>query len=234
MTPWVVEAVSTDALMIRFGETITPAQVPLIRAAADRLREALGECVRDLVPSYTTLMVSFDPLQQSMDEMTGRVIQVLQHLETQDSASGELIEIPVWYDPSVGPDLERVARYNHLSVEQVIERHCAVDYHVFAIGFAPGFAYMGETPKALATPRLDTPRPTVPIGSVALADRQTAVYPIATPGGWNLIGRTPMTMFDRARPELCPVNTGDRVRFVPISRAEFLARGGRLEEGETL
>ncbi len=232
MRPWVVEAVSPDALMIRFGETITPALVPVIRTATDCLREALGQDARDLVPSYTTLMVSFDPLAHSLDEMTGRVNALLQTLDEKSGEAGKWIEIPVWYDPAVGPDLERVARYHHLTVEQVIERHSAVDYHVFAIGFAPGFAYLGETPEELATPRLDTPRSIVPVGSVALAGRQSAVYPIATPGGWNLIGRTPMVMFDRSRPELCPVTTGDQVRFVPISREEFLARGGRLEEGE--
>lgn len=234
MTSWVVEAVSPDTLMIRFGEVITPALVPVIRAATDHLRERLGEGVRDLVPSYTTLMVGFDPLTHSLDDMTGRVNALLQTLEPQSADAGERIEIPVWYDPSVGPDLERVARYNHLSVAQVVERHCAVEYQVFAIGFAPGFAYLGEAPEELATPRLDSPRAQVPVGSVALADRQTAVYPIATPGGWNLLGRTPMAMFDRSRPELCPVSTGDRVRFVPISRAEFLARGGRFEEGDVV
>ncbi len=235
MTSWVVETLGPDAVMVRFGEVITPALVPIIRAATDLLRETLGEGVRDLVPSYTTLMVSFDPLAHSVNEMTGRVNALLQTLDEQQLGdAGEQIEIPVWYDPVVGPDLKRVARYHQLSVDEVIARHCVVDYHVFAIGFAPGFAYLGETPEALATPRLDTPRAKVPVGSVALADRQTAVYPIATPGGWNLIGRTPMTMFDRSRPQLCPVATGDRVRFVPISRAEFLARGGRFEQGDVV
>lgn len=228
MRPWVVEAAGPDALMVRFGETITPKLVPLIRGAGDQLRRELGERLYDLIPSYTTLMIVFDPRQLSVEEMAGRVSDVLQHLETPEESVGDLIEIPVWYDLSVGPDLERVARHNRLSVEQVIEHHSAVEYHVFAIGFAPGFAYMGEAPQALATPRLDTPRPAVPVGSVALADRQTAVYPVETPGGWNLIGRTPVNMFDRNRAALCPVSAGDRVRFVPISRAEYLAQGGRL------
>lgn len=220
--------------MIRFGEEITPALVPVIRAATDRLRERLGEDVYDLVPSYTALMVSFDPLAQSVEAMAVRVNDVLQTLDEHPGDVGQRLDIPVWYDLSVGPDLDRIARYHHLSMEQVIEHHCACEYQVFAIGFAPGFAYLGETPEAIATPRLDTPRARVPAGSVALADRQTAVYPLTTPGGWNLIGRTPMTLFDRARPELCPVTTGDRVRFVPISRVEFLAMGGRVEEGDAV
>ncbi|HAO25501.1 MAG TPA: allophanate hydrolase subunit 1, partial [Methylophaga sp.] len=110
-----------------------------------------------------------------------------------------------------------------------IQRHSDTNYQIFAIGFAPGFAYMGNVSNQLATPRLKTPRPNVVAGSVAIADQQTAVYPINTPGGWNILGRTTMKMFDRQSPKLCPVLPGDRVQFIPVSKAEFLLAGGQLE-----
>lgn len=223
---WSLESAGTDAVMLRFGQAMDPALVPVIRAARDRLAEGLGDRVRDLVPSYTTLMVGFDPLRTDADSIRRDISALLADLEGGTREPGALVDIPVWYDPSVGPDLERVARHHGISVDEVVERHSATEYQVYAIGFAPGFAYMGEVAEDLATPRLETPRTSVPVGSVALANRQTAVYPIATPGGWNLLGRTPVRMFDRSRPSLCPVATGDRVRFVAISRAEFIDLGG--------
>jgi len=157
-----------------------------------------------------------------------RINSLLARLEVTSAEVGHLVEIPVYYGIEVGPDLERVAQLHNISIDDVIRLHTARDYHVFAIGFAPGFAYMGEVDPALRTPRLETPRTQVPVGSVALADQQTAVYPVVSPGGWNILGRTPVKMFDPERADLCPVATGDRVRFVPISRAAFLAAGGML------
>lgn len=226
MTAWRIENAGADALIIRFGDTIDPAQVPRIRAATDRLAQGLKGQVKDLVPSYTTLMVVYDPVQNDFDSLSRKITRLLDHLGQHQAEAGRLVEIPVWYDPEVGPDLERVAAHHQLSIDEIIRRHSECEYLVFAIGFAPGFAYMGHTPESIATPRLATPRERVPVGSVALADRQTAVYPIATPGGWNLLGRTAMTLFDRERETLCPLAAGDRVRFVPVGRAQFLEAGG--------
>ncbi|MBV0934457.1 5-oxoprolinase subunit PxpB [Marinobacterium sp. A346] len=223
-----MDNVGPDALIIRFGQQIDAALVPVIRAAADRLSRELGDQLRDLVPSYTTLMLVYDPLSSDFAHLVQQINTLLSRLDVSQAETGRLVEIPVYYAPEVGPDLERVARLHGISTEEVIRLHAARDYQVFAIGFAPGFAYMGEVDPALRTPRLETPRTRVPVGSVALADQQTAVYPLASPGGWNLLGRTAVKMFDPALDGLCPVEAGDRVRFVPISRREFLAAGGEL------
>ncbi|MDX1588383.1 MAG: 5-oxoprolinase subunit PxpB [Oleiphilaceae bacterium] len=237
MALWHIENAGPEALILRFGERMDPQLLPVIRAATERLA-ALKEpapggdkppAIRDLVPSYSTLLVCYDPVLNDFRSLSGQIRQCLRGLEqdlSDNRGGGRLVEIPVWYHPQVGPDLERVARHHGLSVEEVIRRHSQRDYPVYAIGFAPGFAYLGNLDPTLATPRLDSPRQTVPAGSVALAEQQTAVYPIATPGGWNLLGRTPMTLFDPDLEGLCPLSPGDTVRFVPISREQFLKAGG--------
>ncbi len=228
MSPWPIENAGPEALIIRFGDQPDPDLAAQIRAVTDRLGAALGNQVRDLVPSYTSLTVFYDLRQNDFNRLRQKIARLLTELPQADDTTGRLVEIPVWYDPSVGPDLERLAQHCRLSVDEVIQRHSERVYRVFAIGFAPGFAYLGNVDDALITPRLATPRKSVASGSVALAERQTAVYPIATPGGWNILGRTAMKMFDPGLKSLCPVTAGDRVRFVPISREEFLGAGGML------
>lgn len=227
LADWTIEAAGPQAVIIRFGSNIDPQLTPLIRAAHDRLASQLNGKIQDLIPSYTTLMVVYDILQYDFAGISRAINNALQNLESR-AENSRLIEIPVFYDSSVGFDLQRVADYHGIGISEVIERHSQAVYQVFAIGFAPGFAYMGNVADNLATPRLDSPRTQVPAGSVAIADQQTAVYPIDTPGGWNIIGRTFINMLDRDLPALCPVQVGDKVRFIPISRAEFLANGGKL------
>src|SRR5690606_25015219 len=142
--------------------------------------------------------------------------------------AGKRIELPVHYSTESGPDLARVAALNHCDITDVIDRHSQWDYLVYAIGFAPGFAYLGEVDDAIATPRHRTPRLRVPRGAVAIADRQTAVYPAPSPGGWNLIGLCPTPLFRPDANPAVPIAVGDLVRFRPISRGEFLALGGEL------
>jgi KipI family sensor histidine kinase inhibitor len=139
------------------------------------------------------------------------------------------VVLPVYYAPESGADLEALARRAGLSTDGVIDLHTSTEYRVYAIGFAPGFAYLGEVDERIAAPRLATPRQKVPRGAVAVADRQTAVYPAVSPGGWNLIGRCPVRMFDPDTTPTMPVSVGDRVRFEPISRQHFLELGGELE-----
>ena len=139
---------------------------------------------------------------------------------------GRLVTLPVWYGPEAGPDLMAFAETNGLSPDEVVQRHHAREYRVYAIGFAPGFAYLGEVDEAIARPRLATPRQHVPTGSVGIADRQTAVYPAESPGGWNLIGRCPVRIFDPQAAAPMPMGVGDRIQFEPISRSEYLELGG--------
>ncbi|TVP57766.1 MAG: allophanate hydrolase subunit 1 [Halomonadaceae bacterium] len=167
---WHIHNAGADALMLRFGETPDPALVPLIRAVTERLKplqDKQGE-IRDLVPAYATLMVCYDPLKNDFHSLSRKITQRLEDLEVPRQSPGHRVEIPVWYDPQVGPDLERVAQWHQITVAEVIRRHTARDYPVFAIGFAPGFAYLGNVAENLATPRLDSPRPWVPTGTNSL------------------------------------------------------------------
>ena len=221
-----IELAAMDVLMVRLFDDIDESNMSWIVAADRALRDAFGDSLIDLVPSYTTLMLHYECLRLTHDEALARIEAVLSRLEPAAAGLGRRHEIPVWYDPSVGPELGRVAERAGLSVEEVVQRHCGRDYHVFALGFAPGYSFMGMVEETLATPRLKTPRRRVAAGSVGIADRQTAIYPLLSPGGWNILGRTAVPLFEHARrgePLLLP---GDRVRFMAISRAEFERQGG--------
>ncbi|MDP9524994.1 5-oxoprolinase subunit PxpB [Pseudomonas protegens] len=221
-----VEVVAIDCLMVRLFEVIAEDNMPWMLAAAQGLRQAFGESLVDLVPSYTTLMVHYDLLALSPSEARQRVEIALADLAPSTTQAGREHVLPVWYDLSVGPELALLSRRSGLSVAEVIERHSQREYQVFALGFAPGFAFMGLVQEALAAPRLNTPRKRVAAGSVGIAERQTAAYPVVSPGGWNLIGRTPSRLFDRERDGYSLMQPGDRVRFAPVERAEFLRLGG--------
>jgi KipI family sensor histidine kinase inhibitor len=189
----------------------------------------MGELLIDLVPSYASLLVIYDPLQTDHYFVRAQIRNATQNLlQPSEQQQSNLISLPVYYSLESGPDLQELADNASLSVEQVIEIHQQTEYRVYAIGFAPGFAYLGEVDKRIAAPRLATPRQKVPRGAVAIADRQTAVYPAQSPGGWNLIGLCPEPMFDPNAIPSMPVQAGDRVRFSAIDREQYLALGGVL------
>lgn len=221
-----IEVVAVDSLMVRLFERIDEANMPWLLAASQRLRAAFGEHLLDLVPSYTTLMVQFDLPPGAARAL---VLGALEGVQPDTGSAGRRHEIPVWYDASVGPELPLLAARSGLSEAEVIRLHSAREYPVFALGFAPGFGFMGLVDECLASPRLSTPRKRVAAGSVGIAERQTAAYPALSPGGWNLIGRTPVRLFDREREGYSLLQPGDRVRFVPVSRSEFVALGGDVE-----
>ncbi|MEJ1228281.1 MULTISPECIES: 5-oxoprolinase subunit PxpB [unclassified Pseudomonas] len=221
-----VEVVAVDCLMVRLFDAIAEDNMPWMLAASERLREGFGGHLIDLVPSYTTLMVHYDLLALSPAQARELIVQALDNLSPDARSVGQRHVLPVWYDPSVGPELGLLARRSGLSVEQVIRRHSEREYQVFALGFAPGFAFMGLVDEVLAAPRLDTPRKRVAAGSVGIAERQTAAYPVVSPGGWNLIGRTPARLFDRERDGYSLMRPGDTVRFEAVGHAEFIALGG--------
>lgn len=222
-----IESAGLDGWMVRLFERIDEENLAWLGALARRCEAEFGAMLVDLVPSYTTLLVVFDPLRLSPASARQRLAALLADLEPETvAAGGEVRELPTWYDPSVGPDLERVARHAGMSVEAVIDCHAGREYRVFALGFAPGFAFMGLLDERLEVPRLDTPRQKVPVNSVAIAGRQTAAYPAVSPGGWNLLGRTAARLFDRDREGFSLLKVGDRVRFVPVDRATFERQGG--------
>lgn len=222
-----LEPAGLDGWMVRLFDTIDEANMPWLTALVRECEAAFGEALIDLVPSYTTLLVIFDPLRLTPAEARQRLGALLARLTPdEEAAQAPVKELPVWYDASVGPELGRLAELSGMSREAVIACHNERTYRVFALGFAPGFAFMGSVDARLEAPRLDTPRRRVPAGSVAVAGRQTAAYPAVTPGGWNLIGRTPAVLFDRDREGFSLLQVGDRVRFVPVERAEFERLGG--------
>ncbi|NBF04358.1 5-oxoprolinase subunit PxpB [Pseudomonas sp. Fl5BN2] len=221
-----VEVVAIDCLMVRLFEAIAEENMPWMLAAGERLRQAFGPQLIDLVPSYTTLMVHYDLQGLGPAEARERIDAALSGLAPGSAQAGREHVLPVWYDPSVGPELALLSRRSGLSVAEVIQHHSQREYQVFALGFAPGFAFMGLVEELLATPRLNTPRKRVAAGSVGIAERQTAAYPVVSPGGWNLIGRTPSKLFDRERDGYSLMQPGDRVRFAPVEHAEFIRLGG--------
>jgi inhibitor of KinA len=183
--------------------------------------------VRNLQPAYCSLLVSFDACVVDHARVEATLRSYEKRAEEIALPAPRLVEIPVCYGGEFGPDLEKVASLHGLKPERVIELHSSQTYHAYFLGFAPGFAYLGDLPDALATPRLATPRRKVPAGSVGIAGKQTAVYPFATPGGWNLLGRTPLHMFRVDREPMELLDVGDEVRFRPITHEEFSALENR-------
>lgn len=221
-----VEVVALDCLMVRLFDEIAETNMPWMLAASESLHTAFGAHLIDLVPSYTTLMVHYDLTALSPAQARELIAQALIDLSPNARTRGIRHVLPVWYDLSVGPELSLLAQRSGLAVEEVIRRHSEHEYQVFALGFAPGFAFMGLVEEVLAAPRLSTPRKKVAAGSVGIAERQTAAYPVVSPGGWNLIGRTPARLFDRNRDGYSLMQPGDTVRFEAIGHAEFINLGG--------
>ena len=221
-----IEVVAIDCLMVRLFDVIAEANMPWMLAATQRLRSGFGAALVDLVPSYTTLMVHYDLTAVNPAQARELIDLALTDLQPQAQGSGQCHVLPVWYDLSVGPELTLLSQRSGLAIDDVIRRHSAHEYQVFALGFAPGFAFMGLVDEILATPRLNTPRKRVAAGSVGIAERQTAAYPVVSPGGWNLIGRTPAKLFDRERDGYSLMQPGDTVRFEAVERAEFIKLGG--------
>ena len=214
----IVRPVGDTMLLVEWEQVIDPAVNQRAISLAERLQARLGYEVRDIVPGYCSVGVHYDPLLTDQISLERAICEEAEQLRDGD-APGEatVVEIPVRYGGEFGPDAESVAEWAGCTVSDVIERHANRMYRVYMLGFVPGFAYMGRVDPSIAAPRHRVPRDRVPAGSVGIAGEQTGVYPISTPGGWRLIGRTDMAMFDpaRARPNL--LVPGNLVRFVPVT-----------------
>ncbi|HEV3310405.1 MAG TPA: 5-oxoprolinase subunit PxpB [Chloroflexota bacterium] len=218
-----VKPAGDAAVMVELGDRIDPELNRLVHRLADTVAERLERLGRvEVVPAYASFLVSFNPRQITHDDVE-RAVHGLDLDQGQPSVgSTSRFILPVSYGGQFGPDLDEVARRTGLTADEVIERHAGRDYPIFCIGFAPGFPFLGGLDPALHTPRLENPRPLVPRGSVAIGGAQTGVYPTSTPGGWRIIGRTPLTLFDVERDPPIPYRPGDVIRFEPIDEAEFL------------
>ncbi len=203
-----------SAVLVQFGDEIDPRINQQIHALDQVLQARPLPGVLEAVPAYATLLLIYDPLQLRMDQVSAWVMAGLDRISTASHPEPRHITIPVRYGGGNGPDLEFVASYHHIHPRQVVQMHTAREYVVYMMGFSPGFPYMGRLEKALAAPRLETPRTRVPAGSVGIAGFQTGIYPIESPGGWRLIGRTSVSLFDPTADQPFLFSPGDRVRFV--------------------
>ena len=216
-----IVAAGDAAIAIEFDERIDPVISTRCAALAAAIRAEGIAAVRDVVPAYRSVAVYFDPLRIDRTRLTEAIERLVRRLPAGDQPPSRRIRIPVCYGGEFGPDLPAVASFAQTTEDDVVRLHSQTSYRVMMLGFTPGFAYMGIVDSRIAAPRLPSPRQRVPRGSVGIAKEQTGVYPAETPGGWQLIGRTPLRPFDLSRSDPFLLHSGDEVEFVPITRAEF-------------
>ena len=222
-----------NALMVELGDVIDESTHHRVQKVWRALAAAPLPGVTELVPAYTTVTAFYDPVaamragapEDNIADWLGvKLRERIKDPPKTEKFKGRTVEIPVCYDAAFGPDLGLVAKQAKLTPEEVIKRHAKPEYLVYLVGFAPGFPYLGGLPEELRTPRHAKPRMTVPAGSVGIGGEQTGIYPLATPGGWNLIGRTPVKLFRPAEEPPVLLRAGDRVKFTAITREEFAKR----------
>jgi inhibitor of KinA len=208
------------ALCVEFSEKIDRAVSARVLALADRIDAAQVKGILELVPTFRSLMIHYDPAvlgQARLKEILAPLVVALDSTER----AGRRWVVPACYDASVAPDLEDVAARTGFTPQEVVERHTAVTYHVYMLGFLPGYPYMGDLPPELSLPRRENPRTKVPAGSIAIATTMAAIYALESPGGWHLIGRTPIPLWDLRRDPPAILRAGDKVMFQPVSLAEY-------------
>jgi len=206
--------------------TLTRRLVSLKRALASRLPQA----VQEAIPAFASLTVFFDPERIDAGALAAEIAACLEAAAPDETPAAEW-ELPVCYGGDCGPDLAEVAERCGLAPQEVVRRHAAVRYTVYMLGFSPGFPYLGDTDPSLALPRRSDPRTRVPAGSVSIATRYSAIYSVESPGGWHILGRTPVKLFDPAHTEPSLLRAADSVRFVPIARDEFDRIGAQVAAG---
>ena len=196
------------------------------------MREQHIEGIVDVIPAFCSLLINYDPRVLSYEELKERMEHLLK-METKTEATRKRIfEIPVCYGGEYGPDIENIAEHAGLSVEEVIKIHSSKDYLIYMIGFLPGFTYLGGLDERIHTPRLASPRLKIRAGSVGIGGSQTGIYPLDSPGGWQLMGMTPVRTYDPERQTPILVEAGDYIRFIPIDEEEFLRIQELVEKGE--
>lgn len=217
-----ISPVGDCAISIDFGQVIDPKINRHIRQIIEQIKDLQLDGIIELVPTYCALLVQYDAMVYSYSDICRILEPTLQESVT-DSANElvTIVEIPTVYGGEFGPDLGFVASYNHLSEAEVVSIHSGTDYLVYMLGFIPGFTYLGGMDPRIATPRLSSPRTLIPAGSVGIAGEQTGTYPSDSPGGWQIIGRTPVTMYDMSKEQAALLQAGDYVRYVSIDENEF-------------
>jgi len=208
-------------LLVEYGDGIDPELNRKVRAIALATEQASPEGLLEVIPTYRSIILIYDPGVTSPHHLEAVLLSLEERLTEIDIPLPKTVQIPVCYGGELGPDIGFVARHNNLTAADVIRIHSAPHYQIYMVGFTPGFPYLGGLPEALHTPRLETPRTVVPAGSVGIANAQTGVYSIDSPGGWRLIGRTPLRLFDPKRANPFLFKAGDLLKFEPISMDEY-------------
>ncbi|TDQ11365.1 5-oxoprolinase subunit PxpB [Pedobacter metabolipauper] len=212
-----------SAIVLEFGREISVSINTRIRLICEWLDEYTFEGFVDYVPAFTTITVYYEPWVINYDKLEEMLDEMISGIGEEDEITARSpIEIPVLYGGHYGPDLDVVARQCQLTTAEVIRIHHAAEYLVYMIGFAPGFPYLGGMDERIATPRKETPRALIPAGSVGIAGKQTGIYPIETPGGWQIIGQTPLQLFNIDREVPALLKAGDRIRFISVTEQEFI------------
>ncbi len=221
-----------SSILIEFGKEINPEINGKITSLVQLMKEQHIEGVVDMIPAFCTLLVNYDPRVITYEEIRDRMEKLLK-IETRASESRRRVyEIPVCYGGEYGPDIENIAEHAGLSVEEVIRIHSSRDYLIYMLGFLPGFCYLGGLDERIHTPRLANPRIKINAGSVGIGGSQTGIYPLDSPGGWQLMGMTPVKTYDPEREVPILVEAGDYIRFVPVDESEYKRVKELVERGE--
>ncbi len=210
-----------QALVAEFGNKIDPAVNDRVHALEMKIRDACVPGVTQLVPTFRSLLICYDPAVTGFEQIKAAVEQLSQDLDSMQAKEHRTLLIPCCYGSHFGPDLKDMEDYTGLSREEIISIHSGTDYRVYMLGFLPGFVYLGGLDERIAMPRLSTPRVRIPKGSVGIGGSQTGVYPLDSPGGWRLIGSTPLEFYDPEREEPVLCRAGDTIRFYPVTSAEY-------------
>lgn len=209
------------AVTINFGNSISMEMNKIITGFVKELKRTPIVGVSDLIPTYSSLTICYNPAIIGFKEICREIAKRIENIKISDDYTKRVVVIPVCYDEEFGEDLSYVADHANLSIDEVIQLHTSTDYLIYMLGFLPGFAYLGGLDNRLVTPRLETPRPIIPARSVGIGGEQTGIYPLTSPGGWRLIGRTPVKPYDPTRKEPFLYVAGDFIRFKSISKKEF-------------
>ncbi len=222
MSKWPQYKANGDsAISIEFENIIAEPVNDKVQQMALAIARQKCDDIVEVVPTYRSLCVFYNALKTNYDDLVFRLKTIYQQIDNTQSSAATLIEIPVCYDKIFAPDLEHVAKVNHLTEQEVIDIHCAPHYRIYMLGFSAGFPYLGGLDKRIATPRLTKPRRAVAAGSVGIAAEQTGIYPAESPAGWQIIGRTPLKLYDVTRPQPILLKAGDYLHFYPISSQQF-------------
>ena len=220
-----------SSILIQFGNVIDPDINAKIAATVQLMKEQHIEGVVDIIPAFCSLLINYDPRVISYDEMKTRMEKILSVEIAAGARKKKVYEIPVCYGGEFGPDLSTIAEHAGLSEQEVINIHSSTDYLIYMLGFLPGFTYLGGLDERIHTPRLANPRIRIPAGSVGIGGSQTGIYPMDSPGGWQLMGMTPVKTYDPDREVPILVEAGDYIRFIPVDRAEYDRIKEEVEQG---